>query len=896
MLSRIAVEDDAFFANLFTLLDCDESGCLCLQEFAGGLQKLGRGREVPNKQITELTQFFLENAGADGDLDVEQFTDMCREFKLTPRLFQLFDLDGSGKVDVTEFMMGLHKLARCNTDLKWFAWAETWFVENASPEGTITKEQFFQYLNVKKSLFAERLFEIIDTDGSGTVDVTELMRVIHVLTQGTPKERLMMLFSVYDIDGNGNLNKEEVGTVLQWCLADSSLDEKGEILEKLTSTLFEQMDNDKSGDVSLAEFELFLNQYPQIAENLTISFSKCLRPDKKKKPMTFAKLRRNYRRTMSTLKNNKPFIGFWFIYISVNVALFMTAAAKYWTANNIFVVLARGPGQCLNFNSAFIVVLMYRRILTYLRTTRVRKYLPLDHSIMAHKVIGIIILIFSLVHTAMHVVNFQILSTQTNVTWSEFLFTCQPGLGWVEGSASITGWVLVLILILIVLTSAPWCRRRGYFELFYWCHWLFIAWWVALVIHAPNFWKWLVGPAILYLLQKLWPLLKGRGESISIIKSIRSVDSKISEVIIKRPRRFKFNAGDYIFIKIQAIAKFEFHPFTISSAPEESDFISLHILAVGDWTKRLRAMGQLWTHRSSVVSEDTTFSSILHDSSHDNDAFVDEKTTTSSILDIHHRSLTFGESRKLALPVGEKNPVTLLTAKPKVVPDINTIEANLPDSPRSSFEDAPRKVKVMIDGPYGAPATNVYSVGHAVLIGAGIGVTPFASLLKSMMFRRKRRRAICPNCNYWWKVPEADSLTQVPRKVDFIWVTRTFATLEWFLDVLGELEEEEARLSEEERFLNLSLHVTAALGQSDIRAVALQMALELCYQKEARDPLCGLRTRIQPGRPNWQDIFQKIRAEKTGRVCVFYCGPPQLEKVLKKVCSEYHLDFRSENF
>lgn len=70
--------------------------------------------------------------------------------------------------------------------------------------------------------------------------------------------------------GNGNLNKEEVGTVLQWCLADSSLDEKGEILEKLTSTLFEQMDNDKSGDVSLAEFELFLNQYPQIAENLTI--------------------------------------------------------------------------------------------------------------------------------------------------------------------------------------------------------------------------------------------------------------------------------------------------------------------------------------------------------------------------------------------------------------------------------------------------------------------------------------------------------------------------------------------------------------------------------------------------------------------------------------------------
>lgn len=45
------------------------------------------------------------------------------------------------------------------------------------------------------------MFEIIDTDGSGTVDVTELMQVIHVLTHGSTKERLMMLFSVYDIDG-----------------------------------------------------------------------------------------------------------------------------------------------------------------------------------------------------------------------------------------------------------------------------------------------------------------------------------------------------------------------------------------------------------------------------------------------------------------------------------------------------------------------------------------------------------------------------------------------------------------------------------------------------------------------------------------------------------------------
>ena len=36
-----------------------------------------------------------------------------------------------------------------------------------------------------------------------------------------------------------------------------------------------------------------------------------------------------------------------------------------------------------------------------------------------------------------------------------------------------------------------------------------------------------------------------------------------------------------------SIANFEWHPFTISSAPEQSDTLSLHIRAVGQWTNSL---------------------------------------------------------------------------------------------------------------------------------------------------------------------------------------------------------------------------------------------------------------------------------------------------------------------
>jgi NADPH oxidase 1 len=37
---------------------------------------------------------------------------------------------------------------------------------------------------------------------------------------------------------------------------------------------------------------------------------------------------------------------------------------------------------------------------------------------------------------------------------------------------------------------------------------------------------------------------------------------------------------------------------------------------------------------------------------------------------------------------------------------------------------------VRIDGPYGGPTEDVFNVEVAVLIGTGIGVTPFASILK----------------------------------------------------------------------------------------------------------------------------------------------------------------------
>ena len=54
-----------------------------------------------------------------------------------------------------------------------------------------------------------------------------------------------------------------------------------------------------------------------------------------------------------------------------------------------------------------------------------------------------------------------------------------------------------------------------------------------------------------------------------------------------RPKRFTYQPGDYIFLNIPAIAKYEWHPFTISSSPEQQEQIWVHVRSVGTWTNKL---------------------------------------------------------------------------------------------------------------------------------------------------------------------------------------------------------------------------------------------------------------------------------------------------------------------
>ena len=55
-----------------------------------------------------------------------------------------------------------------------------------------------------------------------------------------------------------------------------------------------------------------------------------------------------------------------------------------------------------------------------------------------------------------------------------------------------------------------------------------------------------------------------------------------------------------------------------------------------------------------------------------------------------------------------------------------------------------------MDGPYGTSSRELFETEHAVLVASGIGVTPYASVLQSIMYRFLESKRVCPRCEFSW--------------------------------------------------------------------------------------------------------------------------------------------------
>uniref|UniRef100_A0A674GYG4 NAD(P)H oxidase (H2O2-forming) n=1 Tax=Taeniopygia guttata TaxID=59729 RepID=A0A674GYG4_TAEGU len=173
--------------------------------------------------------------------------------------------------------------------------------------------------------------------------------------------------------------------------------------------------------------------------------------------------------------------------------------------------------------------------------------------------------------------------------------------------------------------------------------------------------------------------------------------------------------------------------------------------------------------------------------------------------------------------------------------------------------------KLYLDGPFGEGHQEWNKFEVSVLVGGGIGVTPFASILKDLVFKSSiNSKLLC-------------------KKIYFIWVTRTQRQFEWLTDIIREVEE-----SDKNNLVSVHIYITQLAEKFDLRTTMLYIC-ERHFQKVLNKSLfTGLRSITHFGRPPFVPFFSSLQEvhPEVRKIGVFSCGPPGMTKSVEQACRQ----------
>ena len=643
------------------------------------------------------------------------------------------------------------------------------FSGHAGADHSIDASELQRSLRIRNEFLAQRMLTILDRDGDGRVSREEFMAAVRRLVFGSARDKLRLAFQIHDLDGNGRIELEELRRMIAMNLDEEAGSDASGVhskrrrevrVDELTHLLLSTADEDGNQSLCFEEFERVTAGDPKLLELISKNEANWLVPDgeslypQKAPPRWQVRLQR--------LTENRLSLVLFFALLAVaNAALFVSNALRY-QGQGAWLMLAHGAGACLNLVGALVLVPVMRHILHWARLTALGRFLPLDDALLIHRALGVGLFVLGVIHSIAHFANYSLHAG----IWASITGT----------SAGRSGFLLLLVSGLMWGFSLRRIRKNGRFELFYYTHFAYIAWFILALSHGPRFYKFALLPLLAFGFE--WLLRQRRRVHVSRMLALTGLSSGVTRLEVECPPGFQQRPGDYAFLRIPRLARFEWHPFTISSAPG-AERLCFHIRTEGDWTKALRQM-------------------------------ADDR-------------------------------------------------------------DALEEVVVNIDGPFGTPSRSIFGSRHAVLVGAGIGVTPFASVLESMV-----ARAYAGDNNL--------------EKLYFFWLNRDSRSFEWFAELLLKVEQTDHR-----QLVDIQICMTG--GRGNVAALALNLARNLSHEIGKPDWVTGLRTQTRVGAPDFDmELAQIVKRHAPEPIDVFFCGPPGLGRKLSASCQRLGLRFHEEVF
>jgi len=781
-------------------------------------------------------------------------------------------------------------------------------------DGTMDEKEFSEAIGIKNKKLAAVMFKGMQKEAGKYIDKMQFVEVLTQLNTGRFEERAAVAFKIFDADGDGNVSEEEFFAILQLSLQENRMVVEDEIaLRKVVAHIFAEAG---AGDKGVT-LEVFLNKImtEDLANSLHIGGLEARR-ERPASESTFGDLPEPGA-VWQYLINKRKQITMFVLVISLNAWAFYYKFKEYDNGTGFDLMgytlpIAKGCADMMKVDVVVLMIFMCRMFITVWRGSFIgQNVIEFDDAVEIHKQCAKLFGVAMWVHVAAHVVNVERIIDPNNY---DLWLAHNPDEGTTQDTrmdvyttaTSLTGLALTFFFSIVFFFALEWPRRWkctcfGYFgyddrnplfdlgamyevtdedgkksrrhhwwndfRTFWGTHHIVFVCFVLLIIHPwPGWcwdecptaegnhgdtWQWLVLPLAMYILERIVREVRNRSESFrpevygaKLVTSAKAVP--VLQLRLRKPPSWINNpvlqAGMYGFILCKDISEFEWHPFTLTSAPHE-DFVEMHIRGLGDWTEAL-------CHKFRECAE-----------------------------------------KRLALEVQK--------AKGEVEGEEG--DKLLAKIPWPSMG---------LEGPFGAPAQGYENFKVLLLVGGGIGVTPFISIMKDIWNKLNYRR--CKTCD------RVNNKSFPLKKVYFNYFNSDQESMSWFKEVTEQITDDD---DPTDPVIEMHQHITRAIAKDDFRSAAIKITQDHAMNKMAdddhfdkvrqskklaqssgaeydamehgyagKDIVTGVdsRTAIHFGRPNWDKIFKHIKKKHPlGRIGVFYCGMPVVGQTLDAASKKY---------
>ncbi|KAL9688089.1 hypothetical protein QQ045_032502 [Rhodiola kirilowii] len=701
-------------------------------------------------------------------------------------------------------------------------------------DGLLCRQDFGECIGMHDSReFAVRIFDALarrKRQRLQRITKDELYDFWLQLSDQSFDARLQIFFDMADSNEDGRITRDEIQELIMLSASANKLSQLKEQAEEYATLIMEELDPENLGYIELWQLETLLLQrdgYMDYSKPLSMTSvgkshnTSSFMPNNLLRKMIFAircSIMENWQRTWILV-----------LWVLVMAALFSWKFYQYknkaaFKIMGYCLATAKGAAETIKLNMALILLPVCRNTITWLRSTRARLFVPFDDNINFHKVVACAIAVGVILHAGNHLAcDFPRLvhsSPEEFAPLASMFNNKKPSYGDLLTSiAGVTGIIMVVFLVIaytlatnrfrrnVVKLPSPLNRVAG-FNAFWYAHHLTGLVYVLLFIHGSflflvqkwyqkTTWMYISAPLLLYTAERSLRTCRSEYFSVKTMK-VLVLPGNVLRLVMSKPQGFKYESGQYIFLQCAAISPFEWHPFSLTSAPGDN-YLSVHIRMVGDWTRELK---KVFTESRNSLPERAKFGQVAK---YDQDG----------------------------------------------VP------------------------KLFVDGPYGAPAQEYKNYDVLLLVGLGIGATPFISIITDLLNNARADEQMNPSI-------DGKKKSLKTTRAHFYWITREPGSFEWFKGVMDEIAEMDLKGQ-----IEMHNYLTSVYEEGDARSTLITMVQALNHAKNGVDILSGTRVRTHFARPNWREVFIKIASKyQFATVGVFYCGMPVLAKELRSLSQE----------